>query len=299
MKPPFDPILIHITSSFGIYWYGVLIVSGIMLGALYAAWRARQDSKNPDHIWNALTLAVFLGIIGARLYHVFSEPMGGMVGWSYYRQNPIEIISIRQGGLGIYGAIAGGLLGVVIYAWRAGLRPLRWLDYGAPALALGQAIGRWGNFINQELYGPPTGRSWGLIIAPEHRIVPYNDLTTYPPDTLFHPTFLYESLWCLLVFITLTVIAHKLKDRLLEGDIILGYFIGYPLGRFFIEIFRPDAWMIGPIAAAQLFAILCAAGGATLLIVRHAKAKTIAPAAEVAEAVEIPPESEPDAETWD
>jgi len=294
MRPPIDPILIHITPTFGIYWYGVLIVSGVMLGAVYAAWRAKQDGENPDHVWNALIAAIILGIIGARLYHIFSQPQGGMVGWSYYRQHPIEILYIRQGGLGIYGAIAGGVLGVLIYAWRAKLRPLQWLDYGAPGLALGQAIGRWGNFINQELYGPPTNSSWGLIINPEYRIAPYNDLTTYPPDTLFHPTFLYESLWCLLVFITLALIAHKLKGRLLEGDIFVGYIIGYPLGRFFIEYFRPDAWMIGPIAAAQLFAILCVVGGVVLLIVRHARAKTTAPTAEDTEAV---PEPEPSPET--
>ena len=289
MKPPLDPILIHLGPNFGIHWYGVLIVSGVMLGAVYAAWRARQDGANPDHVWNGLIAAIILGIIGARLYHVFSNPEGGMVGWDYYRQHPAEILYIWHGGLGIYGAVVGGILGVLLYAWHAGLRPLQWLDYGAPGLALGQFIGRWGNFINQELYGPPTNSSWGLIIAPEYRIVPYNDLATYPPDTLFHPTFLYESLWCLLLFIVLAVIAQKLKDRLLGGDIVLGYVIGYPLGRFFIEYFRPDAWMIGPLAAAQLFAIIFAVGGTALLIVRHVRARNTTPAGE---SIEEAPEPE-------
>jgi phosphatidylglycerol:prolipoprotein diacylglycerol transferase len=294
MKPPFDPVLFHITTGFGIHWYGILIVTGVMLGALYASWRARQDSENPDHVWNGLIVAIILAIIGSRLYHVFSEPEGGMVGWSYYRQHPIEILYIWHGGLGIYGAVAGGILGVVIYAWRARLRPLQWLDYGAPGLALGQFIGRWGNFINQELYGPPTDHPWGLIIDPAYRIAPYNDLTTYPPDTLFHPTFLYESLWCLLVFVTLALIAHKFKDRLLAGDILLGYIIGYPLGRFFIEYFRPDAWMIGPIAAAQLFAILCVVGGAAALVVRHSRAARAKNTAPTTGAVEAAPEPEPE-----
>jgi phosphatidylglycerol:prolipoprotein diacylglycerol transferase len=270
MRPPVDPIIIHFTPNFGIHWYGLLIVSGVMLGAIYAAWRARRDGKNPEHVWNGLTVAIILGIVGARLYHVFSNPEGGMVGWNYYRQHPIEILYIWQGGLGIYGAVVGGALGVALYAWRAGLRPLRWLDYGAPGLALGQAIGRWGNFVNQELYGPPTDLPWGLKIDPQYRIIPYNDLAKYPPDTLFHPTFLYESLWCLLVFVVLAAISLKWKDRLLEGDILLGYVIGYPLGRFFLEYLRPDAWMVGPIAAAQLFAIVSVLVGAALLIVRHA-----------------------------
>ncbi len=272
MKPPLDPILIHITPNFGIHWYGILIVTGVLLGTAYASWRAKQDGEDPEHAWNALTVAIILGVIGARIYHVFSDPRGGMVGWSYYRQHPVEVLYIWQGGLGIYGAVAGGVLGVLIYAWRARLRPLQWLDYGAPGLALGQAIGRWGNFINQELYGPPTDLPWGLIIDPEHRIIPYNDLSAYPPDTLFHPTFLYESVWCLLLFIALAVIAQKYRHKLLEGDILLGYVIGYPLGRFFIEYLRPDAWMIGPIAAAQLFAIICVVGGVAVLVVRHTRA---------------------------
>jgi phosphatidylglycerol:prolipoprotein diacylglycerol transferase len=280
MKPPVDPILIHFTENWGIHWYGVLIVSGVMLGALYAAWRASRNGDDPDHVWNALTIAIILGIIGARLYHVFSDPEGGMVGWDYYRTHPIEILYIWQGGLGIYGAIVGGFLGVVLYAWRAGLSPLKWLDYGAPGLALGQAIGRWGNFVNQELYGPPTDLPWGLRIDPEHRIVPYNNLEKYPPDTLFHPTFLYESLWALLVFGVLALIADRFKDRLKEGDILLGYLIGYPLGRFFLEYLRPDAWMIGPIAAAQLFAIIMVVAASAILIVRHTVAKTPKPDAE-------------------
>jgi phosphatidylglycerol:prolipoprotein diacylglycerol transferase len=273
LKPPLDPILIHITSDFGIHWYGILIVSGVLLGANYVSWRAKRDGEDPDHVWNSLIVTILLGIIGARIAHVFSEPRGGMVGWTYYRQRPAEILYIWLGGLSIYGAIAGGILGVVIYARRAKLRPLQWLDYGVLGLVLGQAIGRWGNFINQELYGPPTNSSWGLIIDAAHRIAPYNDLVAYPPDTLFHPTFLYESLWCLLLFVVLATITHKFKSRLLEGDTFLGYVIGYPLGRFFIEYFRPDIWAIGSITVTQLLAIVCVVGGIAALAVRHSKGK--------------------------
>jgi phosphatidylglycerol:prolipoprotein diacylglycerol transferase len=269
MRPPVDPILIQIGPNFAVHWYGVLLVLGIILGAYYAARRAAQDGENPDHVWNALLLAVVLGIIGARLYHVFSEPSGGSAGWSYYRENPLEILNIKRGGLGIYGAIAGGALGAIIYALRAGLRPLQWLDYGAPGLALGQALGRWGNFINQELYGPPTNLPFGVVIDEANRIAPYRNMTLYPPDTLFHATFLYESLWCLVVFVSLALISKRLKRRLRHGDILLGYLILYPLGRFFIEYLRPDAWMVGPIAAAQLFALLLIVGATIALVARH------------------------------
>lgn len=295
MKPPFDPMLIRLSPTFGIYWYGVLIVTGILLGAIYAAWRAKQDGENPEHVWNGLIAVVLVGIVGARIYHVLSEPSGGAVGWSYYREHPIEALYIWRGGLGIYGAVAGGVLGALIYIWRFKLRPLQWLDYAAPGLALGQAIGRWGNFINQELYGPPThSTTWGLLIDPEHRIVPYNDLTAYPLDTLFHPTFLYESLWCLTLFITLALIGWKLRKRLLAGDIFLGYVIGYPLGRFFIEYFRPDAWMLGPIAAAQLFAVICVLFGVAMLVMIHLRARRLAPAQVGPATVESGPPTEAD-----
>lgn len=269
MKPPFVPILIQITPTFGIHWYGILIVAGVLMGALYAAWRAKVEGEDPEHVWNMLVLAVLLAIVGARLYHVFSEPVGGMVGWSYYRQHPIEILYIWQGGLGIYGAIVGGIAGVLIYTWRSKLRPLQWLDYATPGLALGQTIGRWGNFVNQELYGPPTTLPWGLVIDAEHRIAPYNDLSQYPLTTLFHPTFLYELLWCLVVFLGLALLAHYLGKRLLPGDILLSYLVGYPIGRFFIEYLRPDAWMMGSLAAAQVFAIICVVAAAAVLVVRH------------------------------
>ncbi len=281
MRPPLDPLLIHFTENWGIHWYGLLIVTGVLLGAIYAAVSARRKGDDPEHVWNALTVAIVFGIIGARLYHVFSDPEGGMVGWDYYRRHPVEILYIWEGGLGIYGAIVGGFLGVVLYAWRAGLRPLKWLDYGAPGLALGQAVGRWGNFINQELYGPPTDLPWGLIIDMEHRIAPYDHLEKYPPDALFHPTFLYESLWCLLVFAVLAFVARRYKDRLREGDLFLGYLVGYPLGRFFLEYLRPDAWMIGPIAAAQLFALICMALAAGILVARRLRWSSVPQAEDV------------------
>jgi phosphatidylglycerol:prolipoprotein diacylglycerol transferase len=272
MTPPFGPVLVKI-GPLEIHWYGVLILTGVLLGAVYAAREAPRRGISPDHIWNGLTVAVILGMIGARLYHVFSTPAGCTAdagyacGWPWYQQHPEDIIKIWNGGLGIYGAVIGGALGVAIYAYFNQLPVLTLLDLGAPGLALGQAIGRWGNFINQELYGPPTGSDWfGLRIPLENRLDIYR---TLPPDTLFHPTFLYESLWSLLLFITLAVIGRKMRGRLRPGDIFGGYVIGYPLGRFWIEFFRPDAWMIGPLATAQWIAIASVLVGIAFIVIRH------------------------------
>ncbi|HIE38275.1 MAG TPA: prolipoprotein diacylglyceryl transferase [Anaerolineales bacterium] len=272
MVPPVDPVALHI-GPLSIHWYGILIVTGVLLGTVYAARQAPRKGIASDHIWNGLVVCVILGIIGARLYHVFSSPQGGGLGWSWYREHPEDIVKIWYGGLGIYGAIIGGVLGVVVYARYHKLPILTLLDLGGPGLALGQAIGRWGNFINQELYGPPTSSSWwGVRIDADHRLAMY-PISQYPEETLFHPTFLYESLWTLALFITLAVLARKLEDRLLPGDIFAGYVMGYGLGRFWIEFFRPDAWMVGPLAAAQWVGLILLVAGAAFVVLRHRRAR--------------------------
>jgi phosphatidylglycerol:prolipoprotein diacylglycerol transferase len=272
-----NPIILRL-GAFEVRWYGVLIMAGVAMGAYFASRLAPRRGENPDHAWGALILAVVVAILGARLYHVFSTPAGcpldGSVpcGWPYYRHHFLEAFAVwKTGGfqgLGIYGAIVGGIVGVSLYAWWNKLKPLVWLDLGAPGLAFGQFVGRWGNFINQELYGQPTGSSWyGLKINPN---LPHQDL---PPGTdyttRFHPTFLYESLWCLIVFLILYNTHKRLAHRLRDGDILLGYLILYPFGRFFIEMFRPDAWTIGPLATAQWIAIFCVVGGLSVLVLRH------------------------------
>jgi phosphatidylglycerol:prolipoprotein diacylglycerol transferase len=288
MVPPVDPVALQI-GPLAIHWYGILIVTGVFLGAYYTARQVPRKNIAPDHVWNGLIICVILGIIGARLYHVFSSPQGGGVGWSYYRENPIEIINFWDGGfqgLGIWGAIAGGVVGVIVYARYHRLPVVTLLDLAAPALALGQAIGRWGNFINQELYGPPTGSSWwGVRIDAAHRLDRY-PVGQYPEGTLFHPTFLYESLWCLALFVGLHIVSRKLEKRLLPGDILAGYVVGYSLGRFGTEFLRPDAWVLGPLATAQWIGLFLAVGGVAFLVVRHVLAGRKPPAA--------PAESAPD-----
>jgi phosphatidylglycerol:prolipoprotein diacylglycerol transferase len=256
-------------SSFPIYWYGILIVAGALAGAYVASLEAKRRGIDPDHVWNALLIALILGVIGARLYHVISSPVGTNIGFSYYMQNPMEILNFRQGGLGIYGAVAGGVIALWLYARYAKLNLATLLDIGAPGLALGQAIGRWGNFANQELYGFPTTLPWGIPIDAAHRLPIFADLTQYPIETTrFHPTFLYESLWNLGIFIVLLLIARRWKNEK-SGDLMLLWGMLYGLGRFLVEFQRPDAWLISGIATAQLIGlaliILC---GVTLMY-RH------------------------------
>jgi phosphatidylglycerol:prolipoprotein diacylglycerol transferase len=199
-----------------------------------------------------------LGLLGARVYHVFSSPANGTGGFAYYRENPIAMFMLWDGGLGVYGAIAGGALGVWLYAWNNRLDAWRWLDMGAPGLALAQAIGRWANYLNQELYGPPTRLPWGLYIGANQRIPRYEDLARYPVETTrFHPTFLYESLWCLGVFVLLVWGGRRWASRLREGDVFWAYVVLYAAGRVWImQFFRPDAWRLeNGLAVGMLIAV--------------------------------------------
>ena len=279
-------------SSYPIYWYGILIVLAALVGAYVASLEAKRRGIDPDHVWNGLLFALIFGVIGARLYHVISSPRGSPIGFDYYMQNPIEILNFRQGGLGIYGAVAGGILGVWLYARIVRLESEHWLprlltrafrfewqtvklsfarllDIAAPALALGQAIGRWGNFFNQELYGYTTDLPWGIPIDAAHRLPMFADLTQYPVETTrFHPTFLYESLWNLGLAIVLLVIARR-WHKAMPGDLMLLWGVGYGLGRFLIEFQRPDAWTISGIAAAQLIGIALVVICGVALMYRH------------------------------
>jgi phosphatidylglycerol:prolipoprotein diacylglycerol transferase len=273
---PINPVLFRL-GPFEVAWYGVLIMTGVGLGAYFSSRLARKRGLNPDHVWGGLVVAVVVAILGARLYHVFSTPAGCppdatfACGWPYYRHHFLDAFAIWKSGgfrgLGIYGAIVGGVVGVTLYALWNHLKPLVWLDLGAPGLAFGQFVGRWGNFINQELYGPPTGSSWfGVRINPNlpHQVPPDGRY-----DLLYHPTFLYESLWCLFVFLTLYNVHARLSRKLRDGDVLLLYIVLYPLGRFFIEMLRPDAWTMGGLATAQWIAVGCVVGGTTALVLRH------------------------------
>ena len=255
--------------SFPIYWYGILIVTGALVGSYIATLEAKRRGIDTDHVWNALLLCLVLGVVGARLYHVISSPTGTNIGFSYYMQNPLEILNFRQGGLGIYGAVAGGLLAIFIYVRYAKLNFWTMVDIAIPGLFLGQAIGRWGNFFNQELYGFPTTLPWGIPIDAAHRLPIFADLTAYPVDTTrFHPTFLYESLWNLGAAIITFYIARR-WTKAKPGDLLLLWGILYGLGRFLAEFQRPDAWLISCIPTAQLIGLALIVICGVSLMYRH------------------------------
>jgi phosphatidylglycerol:prolipoprotein diacylglycerol transferase len=281
-----NPVIIEI-GPFSLHWYGVFIVGGAMLAAWVSSLYARKAGDNPDHIWNLLAWTLILGIVGARLYHVFSTPAEGL-GWAHYRENPLDIINFWSGGfrgLGIYGGLVGGIVAIVVYCWRHRLNPLRYLDFIAPNVLLAQAVGRFGNFANQELYGPPTNLPWAFHINPQYPCQIPAGAPAYPqvcglpnltPETLqwyadhgFHPTFFYEAAWNLVMFGVLTLLIWRFRHRLRTGDAVWLYLIAYPLGRFWVEMFRPDAWRMGNLATAQWIAIGCILFAITMLVIRH------------------------------
>ncbi len=158
-----NPVIFQF-GPFSLHWYGVFIVGGAVLATWLASRTAAKAGENPDHIWNMLAFALVFGIIGARLYHVFSTPANG-IGWAYYREHPVEIFNFWSGGfrgLGIYGGLVGGILAIFVYCWYNKLDVLKYLDFFAPNVLLAQAIGRMGNFANQELYGPATNVPWAF-----------------------------------------------------------------------------------------------------------------------------------------
>jgi phosphatidylglycerol:prolipoprotein diacylglycerol transferase len=259
-----------------VYWYGLLVTLGVLAGTWVAALEAKRRGDDPNVVWDSALWVILLGLIGARLYHVFSSPNdGSQGGWAYYSQHPIQTIAIWQGGLGIYGGLFGGALGILLVCIRRRLRFLRLADSIAPGVLLGQAIGRWGNYFNQELYGGPTGSSWwGITIDPPYRIrtpsADFTDLTRYPPETRFHPTFLYESIWNLVGFIGLLWLARRRGQHLREGDIGAAYLIWYGSGRLWIELlFRPDAWTLGGVPVAVWLSLFIIAVGMFVVVLNR------------------------------
>lgn len=249
--------------SITIHFYGVIIMIGALLAAWLASVEARRRNLSTDYVWDVLLWVLLGGIIGARLWHVFTPPPSMVaqgITTYFYLTHPLDLIAVWNGGLGIPGAVIGGALALYLYCRKKGLNFLVWADIAAPALALGQAIGRWGNFVNQELYGRPTDLPWGIQIE-------YG--TGYPAGTRFHPLFLYESIYNLLNMFFLLWLGRRYEERLKPGDIFLVYLITYPMGRFFLEFLRLDAAQVGGMNINQTIMLIVALLASATLIIRH------------------------------
>jgi phosphatidylglycerol:prolipoprotein diacylglycerol transferase len=270
MYPPINPILLQI-GPISIHWYGVLIMLGILAAMWVMGRYVARKGQDPDTIWDGILWALIPALVGARLYYVFIQSPRGPAGLDYYLVNPLAILNITTGGLHIFGAFIGGAIGVLLYVRHRQLPVLIYLDAIGLGLPLGQAIGRVANFINQELYGPPTTLPWGLRIDAQHRLAPYNDMNRYPDSVRFQPLFLYECLWNLIGFSLLLVLSRRAANWLRDGDLILLYLIWYPLGRFGLEFFRTDSWFFPgtPFNLVHILSFVLVCTATVALVWRH------------------------------
>jgi phosphatidylglycerol---prolipoprotein diacylglyceryl transferase len=270
MHPPVGPIIFQL-GPLTMRWYGLLLMTGVIVAAWVASRYVARRGENSERIWDMLLWILIPGFIGARLYYVFIQSPRGEAGLGHFLANPISILQIWNGGIHIYGGLIVGSIATILYCRMNKLPLLTYLDGLALGLPLGQALGRVANFINQELYGPPTTLPWGLRIDPEHRIAPYNDAAQFPASTRFHPLFLYESLWNLVGFGLIFWISRRYEQQLRPGSILLMYLIWYPLGRFWIEFIRTDSWFFAgtPFNVVHVLSALTIIGAAITLYLRQ------------------------------
>ena len=230
--------------GFNIAWYGVIIGVGMIIATSLAAWRATKQGYKSDLIIDFVLFAIPIGIVCARLYYVIFE-------WEYYIQDPIRIFAIREGGLAIYGGVIGGILTAIIFCKVNKFSLLKLLDLAMPSLLLGQIIGRWGNFMNQEAFG-------NLITDPKLQFFPYG-VYIESLGEWHQATFFYESAANLMLFILMMIVARKVKK---DGWMVVMYFAGYGTIRFFIEGLRADSlYLIPGIRVSQLLSLVLICAG--------------------------------------
>jgi phosphatidylglycerol:prolipoprotein diacylglycerol transferase len=227
---------------FALRWYGLLIGLSVLLGLNLSQFLAKKRQIDPNLIADLALALVIFALMGGRLYYVLFQ-------WSYYAQNPLEIFALWHGGLAIHGAILAGLVTTWVYARQKRVSFWQLTDVLVPSLALGQMIGRWGNFFNSEAFGLPTNLPWKLYISYEHRPLELRQFE------YFHPTFLYESLWNFLVLVLLLNLFFR-YPQLRPGTLTMVYFIAYSTGRFFIEGLRTDSLMLGALRIAQVVSLV-------------------------------------------
>ncbi len=244
-----------------IYWYGIIIAFGFLLAVLLGIKSCRKYKLVPDNILDLVLFAAPVAIVFARLFYVIFS-------WDQYKDNLLDIVRIRDGGLAIYGGVIGALLVAWIYAKKKNMTFLHLVDFAIPYLALGQGIGRWGNFMNQEAFGTMTALPWRMngTVPDEYltSMLPAIDLTRFG----VHPTFLYESLWDIAIFLFL---AYYRKKKKVEGEVLLLYFMLYGFGRAFIEGLRTDSLYLGSFRISQLLSVILLLVALVLFIYRRIK----------------------------
>jgi phosphatidylglycerol:prolipoprotein diacylglycerol transferase len=246
---------------FKIYWYGALIGLGVFIGYIIATKEAVKRGFPKDTYADLLLFALPIAILSARLYYVIFR-------WEQFADHPIRMFYIWEGGLAIHGGVIGGMLTAYFFCKKRGYSFWQIADITAPSLILAQAIGRWGNFMNQEVYGGPVTREFlESLMLPEFII---NQM--YINGTYYHPTFLYESIWNLLGFF---ILIYLRKLNLKQGEIFMTYMIYYSIGRFFLEMVRLDYLLIaGVLKTAQVASIIAVVAAIILIVYRRMQPKT-------------------------
>jgi phosphatidylglycerol---prolipoprotein diacylglyceryl transferase len=267
-----DPVAFQI-GPIQVHWYGIIIASAVFIAGLLGTRVARWLNEDPDEGWSMLLLVLVLAVAGARIYHVIHL-------WDdVYSRDPALIIQIWNGGLGIPGGVVGGALGIWIATRSRGLNTARWMDIFAPALLFGQVIGRLGNYVNQELFGPPISECgngfppclpWGIQIDAEHRIGTQWGVDAFPVETTqFVPLFAYEMALNLIGVLVLVYVIRRFAPRLFAGDAVLLYLMWYGAVRTFLETYRVGNWTLGGLPTAMWIGILAVVLAGAWLIIRH------------------------------
>jgi phosphatidylglycerol---prolipoprotein diacylglyceryl transferase len=257
-----DPIAFQL-GPIPVYWYGVCYAVGLALAYLTITREARRRGLDARLVDNGIIIVGVAALIGGRMYHVIDQ-------WALYQDDPLKIVMPPYTGLGVYGGILTGTIAAVVVTrlWRTSF--WKWADVIAPGLFVMQAVGRWGNFFNQELYGPPTNLPWGIAIDCAHRVAPYACGPEYPEaTTFFHPLFLYESVSGILGALTLLWIARRWGARMRPGDLFFLFLIWYAVVRFLLEMLRTGNWTFFGIPTAMLVSILIVVGSLAALAIRH------------------------------
>ena len=255
-----------------VYWYGLIIVTGVIAGLLIAQYRAKQTGQDPEIYADYLIYGLVSAIIGARAYYV-------LFSWDSYKDNLVEIFAFREGGLAIYGGVIGAVISLLVYTKRKKIDFWLMADTAAPGLALGQVIGRFGNFVNMEAFGGPTDNIFAMALKASKAKIPSSmleyvgELEGYAGNYLVvQPTFIYEASWN---FALVILLHFYTKHKKFEGEIIALYMFGYGLGRSWIEGLRTDQLIIGTtgIPISQLLAAVLVVASLIFIVINRRKAK--------------------------